>query len=149
LALVFTVPVTLPSSPVTQRVMLEANQYAFSPGRIRVNQGDTVIFEVQALDVVHGFYLDGYGEEIRLEPGLTREVRIIADRPGKFRIRCSVSCGVLHPFMLGELIVGPNIPFWRALIGALIAALGMYFFASRKTEGGLHEQVSKHTTRAL
>ena len=39
---------------------------------------------------------------------------------------CSVSCGPLHPFMIGELIVGPNVPLWRAVGAALVGLVGLF-----------------------
>jgi|AMZC01.1.fsa_nt_AMZC01005328.1_4 heme/copper-type cytochrome/quinol oxidase subunit 2 len=112
-------------SPSTRAIHIDATQFAFAPGRVQVQQGDRVILKLTASDVVHGFYLDGYGLQKRIEPGVTEEVTFTADRPGKFRYRCAVSCGPLHPFMIGELIVEANTPYWRALALVLVAALGM------------------------
>jgi heme/copper-type cytochrome/quinol oxidase subunit 2 len=74
------------------------------PGRVQVNQGDRVVIIVAALDVSHGFYLDGYGIERRVTPGVPQRIEFVADKAGKFRYRCSVNCGSLHPFMIGELV---------------------------------------------
>jgi heme/copper-type cytochrome/quinol oxidase subunit 2 len=52
----------------------------------------------------------------------------VADQAGKFRYRCAVNCGSLHPFMIGELIVDSNTPYWRAIAFMLLAAAGMLFY---------------------
>jgi heme/copper-type cytochrome/quinol oxidase subunit 2 len=126
LAILF-VPVPGSNAVTVRRIALDATQFAFAPGRVEVNMGDRVIFTVTASDVVHGFYLDGYGIERRVTPGIVQEIEIVADRAGKFRYRCSVSCGPMHPFMIGELVVGPNIPFVRASAMMLVLLGGMLF----------------------
>lgn len=129
---VLAVPIPTLAAPQTHHVELDSTQFEFSPGRLRVNQGDTIVFHLTASDVVHGFYLDGYGIDERLEPGISREITFVADQRGKFRYRCSVSCGPLHPFMIGELIVGPNVPLWRAIGVALVALAALFSTINRK-----------------
>jgi heme/copper-type cytochrome/quinol oxidase subunit 2 len=128
---VWLVPVPVSTQPVTHQMMLSAEQFAFDAPVLRVNRGDRVILSLQATDVVHGFYLDGYDIEARLEPGLTQQVEFVADRVGKFRYRCSVSCGSLHPFMIGELVVGPNLMFARAVGLTLVAVIATLFYLWR------------------
>jgi heme/copper-type cytochrome/quinol oxidase subunit 2 len=108
--------------PTTHRFSIDARQYEFVPERIEVHQGDHIEITLTASDVTHGFYLEGYGIEQRVVPGVAQRMVFTADQTGKFRFRCSVSCGVMHPFMLGELVVHTNIPFWRA-IGVMLTAL--------------------------
>ncbi|HIQ04269.1 MAG TPA: hypothetical protein EYH31_01075, partial [Anaerolineae bacterium] len=117
------VPAPALSSPTARYINLDATQFQFTPARLRVNQGDRVIITLTASDVVHGFYLDGYSLKTRVEPGIAQRIEFVADRPGKFRYRCSVSCGPLHPFMIGELVVNPNTPFWRAIGLTLTATI--------------------------
>jgi heme/copper-type cytochrome/quinol oxidase subunit 2 len=107
----------------TREIKLDATQFEYTPGRVRVHEGDEVVITLTASDVVHGFYLDGYGLKTRVEPGVSERIVFTADKAGKFRYRCSVSCGPLHPFMIGELIVESNSPYWRA-IGMVFAATG-------------------------
>jgi heme/copper-type cytochrome/quinol oxidase subunit 2 len=118
-------------APAVRHITIDATQYQFTPGRVRVNRGDRVVITLTASDVVHGFYLDGYGLKTRVEPGIAQQIEFVADRPGKFRYRCSVSCGPLHPFMIGELVVGPNLAFWRAGGLALTALAGMLAYLWR------------------
>ena len=124
-------PVPVSTEPVTHHLTMTADQFSFDPPVLRVNQGDRVRLTLQASDVVHGFYLDGYGLQQRVEPGLSEEIEFTADRAGKFRYRCSVSCGTLHPFMIGELVVGPNLPFIRTVGLLLVAVAGTLVYLWR------------------
>jgi heme/copper-type cytochrome/quinol oxidase subunit 2 len=128
---VLLLPVPFSATPVTREVSLDMEQFAFDPPVLRVNRGDRVILNLQAADVVHGLYLDGYGINVRVEPGVSQQVVFVADRTGKFRYRCSVACGTLHPFMIGELVVSPNLPFIRAVGLALVAVAATLFYLWR------------------
>jgi heme/copper-type cytochrome/quinol oxidase subunit 2 len=109
--------------PVERTFRIEASSYAYTPSEISVNPGDRVTIELTATDVVHGLYLDGYDLSLSADPGQTARLSFVADRPGSFRFRCSVTCGPLHPFMIGKLRVGPNWLRGRAFGLALLAAL--------------------------
>jgi cytochrome c oxidase subunit II len=109
--------------PAERVFRIEASSYAYTPSEISVNPGDRVTIELTATDVVHGLYLDGYDLSLSADPGQTARLSFVADRPGSFRFRCSVTCGPLHPFMIGKLRVGPNWLLWRAFGLALLAAL--------------------------
>lgn len=118
-------PLPLPrSAPRQQRIELDARMFAFEPARLEVNQGDEITLVLHSEDVVHGLFVDGYAVNIIAEPGKPAEATFVADHRGKFRYRCSITCGSLHPFMIGEMVVGPNLPFWRALAALAIVAIG-------------------------
>jgi heme/copper-type cytochrome/quinol oxidase subunit 2 len=119
------VPLPTRVEATTRHLTIDAAQYEFAPGRVHVNQGDRVVITVTASDVVHGFHLDGYALERRVTPGVAERIEFVAEKAGKFRYRCAVSCGPLHPFMIGELVVAGNTPYWRALGFVLVASAGM------------------------
>ena len=135
---VFESPAT--ASPAVREITITARQYGYEPHRIVVDAGDTIRLRLVSLDVVHGFYLEGHDLDARIFPGRLgferrtdapghqyqqlEEVVIHADRPGKYRYRCSISCGTLHPFMQGELIVRPNMPFLAGAAGLSLIVLG-------------------------
>ena len=123
-----------------KEITIVARQYGYEPHRIVVDAGDTVRFRFVSRDTVHGLLLEGYDLDARIYPGrLSFDVRrpsgteafkpvddvvVRFDRPGKFRYRCSVTCGTLHPFMQGELIVRPNVPAVAGVAGVLLISLG-------------------------
>ncbi len=123
-------------------ITIRAHRYGYQPEIIRVNRGDKVRLRFISEDVVHGFYLEGYDLDVSIrplrstaelrkpsqpgKPEIVEEVVFTADREGKFRYRCSQTCGFMHPFMLGELIVGPNrlLPVGLGLtVGVLLGGL--------------------------
>ena len=128
---VLLVPLPASGTPATREVTIKAEQFAFDPPVVRVNRGDRVVLNVQATDVVHGLYIDDFGIDVRVEPGVSQHVEFVADRTGKFRYRCSVACGTLHPFMIGELVVGPNWPFLRSATLALVVLAATLFYLRR------------------
>lgn len=134
------------AAPTERTLHLDAAQFAFAPGRVHVNQGDRVVIDLTASDVVHGFYLDGYGLERRIEPGVAQQVVFTADKPGKFRYRCAVSCGPLHPFMIGELVVEANTPYWRAVGLVLVAAAGMVVYLWQSGQNKSLQEVIRGTS---
>ena len=109
------------SEGVARSVRVEASTFAFTPATIEVDPGDRVTIELASADVVHGLPIEGYDVNLTADPGQPASATFIADRPGAFRIRCSVPCGPLHPFMSGRLRVGPPSTFWRAIALAFIA----------------------------
>ncbi len=117
------------AAPSTRFFRISARSFEYSPAVIAVNPGDTVTLELVPEDYSHGLYLDGYGLAVTAEPGASARLTFVADRPGSFRFRCSVTCGPLHPFMIGKLMVGQNWGLWRVGGLALIAAMGGLWLA--------------------
>lgn len=135
-------------SPGVKTFEIRARQYAYDPAVINVHRGDTVRIRLSALDVIHGFYLEGHDIDAEIYPLKTlvrlrdasqksgfrdvEEIVFKATKVGKFRYRCSHTCGSLHPFMQGELIVGPNYPYYAAIGGAIgILVAGGFLFLAR------------------
>ena len=119
-------------APQERTFQIDARQYAYSPSELHVNPGDIITFELVSTDVVHGLYVDGYGVSAEADPGQTATVTFVADRPGSFRFRCNVTCGAMHPFMIGKLTVGTNHSLYRGIGLAILAALGVLTSTKRK-----------------
>ena len=117
------------ATPTERFFHVDAESFAYSPAVLTVNPGDRVTIELASTDVVHGLYVDGYDLNIVADPGQPAKLTFIADKSGTFRLRCSVACGALHPFMLGKLKVGTNLLFLRGVGLMFIALLGslLYF----------------------
>jgi polyferredoxin len=120
------------AEPGTRHIHVENFRYGKSPDIIRCNRGDSLILTFSTLDTGHSFFLEEFGIDAKVSPGMedvhvfdtrnplerpmiTREVGIIAEHPGilkylvsKSQYRCHVWCGPLHAFEHGSVIIRPN-----------------------------------------
>lgn len=133
---------------------ISARKYAFEPSVIRVNKGDRISINLITKDVTHGFFMEGYDIDAKIKPGDSSEystlllrhpskkddfqevdrIEFTANKTGKFRYRCSVTCGYMHPFMLGEFVVAPNYTFWGGLglaVGVAISTMMLFGFTAK------------------
>ncbi len=143
------------ASPAPREITIMARQYGYEPSRIVLDSGERVRLRLASEDVVHGFYLDGHDLEAEIRPGTVgfrvrhpssetafrqvEEVEFTVGAPGKYHYRCSVTCGTLHPFMLGELVVRPNRPFHLSALaagGIALLFLGTAFVRGSASSGG-------------
>jgi plastocyanin len=122
---------TTASSPADHFYRIEASSFAYLPAEITVQRGDPVTLELVSTDVVHGLYVDGYDLSAQADPGQSARLSFVADQTGTFRFRCSVTCGPLHPFMIGKLRVEPGFGLGRILALLGLAAVGGLWMARR------------------
>lgn len=121
-----------PSAPQERTFRIDARQFAYSPSELKVNAGDTVTIQLVSNDVVHGLYVDGYDVSVEADPGQTATLRFTADKAGSFRFRCNVTCGAMHPFMIGKLTVSTNAWLYRSIVLAAIALVGVIVIVKPK-----------------
>lgn len=92
--------------PVAQReIRVIARQFEFEPRQITVRKGEAVRLVVTSEDVAHGLAIREFGIDQRIDAKQTRVIEFTPTREGRFRMKCSVSCGDGHADMDGELIV--------------------------------------------
>jgi heme/copper-type cytochrome/quinol oxidase subunit 2 len=117
-------------APQQRTFRVEARQFAYSPSELSVNPGDKVTIQLISTDVVHGLYVDGYNISVQADPGQTATLSFIATKPGSFRLRCNVTCGAMHPFMIGKLTVGSNDWLYRSIGLAVLGVAGFFPLSS-------------------
>ncbi len=114
--------------PQARIFRIQARSFEYTPSTLYVNPGDHVTLELTSMDYVHGVFVEGYEVNLVADPGETTRVSFVADHPGVFRMRCSVTCGAMHPFMIGKLVVGRGLGWlWAAGVALLVAIAGLRF----------------------
>ena len=95
---------------VTAKVVLVRS--TITPTKLEVNQGDKVTIHLtnieQTTDELHGFGLLEYNLNVVVDPGETKTIEFIADKPGVYAYYCTNFCSALHQEMQGYLIVKPR-----------------------------------------
>ncbi len=93
-------------------VKMVAVRSSFEPIKLEVNQGDKVTIHItnieQTTDELHGFGLNEHNINIVIDPGETKTVTFVADKPGVFPYYCTNFCSALHQEMQSYLIVKPT-----------------------------------------
>jgi len=115
-----------PIAPQERTFRIEARQFAYSPSELKVNPGDRVTIQLVSTDVVHGLYIDGYGVSVEADPGQPTTLTFIANKSGSFRVRCNVTCGAMHPFMIGKFTVGTNDWLYRSIGLAFLGVASLF-----------------------
>jgi cytochrome c oxidase subunit 2 len=89
------------STGETKSFTINAKNWSFDPGEIRVSKGDTVEIKLVNDEGFHEVEIKGYGKTIKGDG----TVKFTADKAGEFEFICSVFCGTGHNDMKGKLIV--------------------------------------------
>jgi heme/copper-type cytochrome/quinol oxidase subunit 2 len=113
------------ATPQARTFRIDARQFAYSLSELHVNPGDIVTIQLVSTDVVHGLYVDDYDVSVEADPGQTATLTFVADKPGSFLFRCNVTCGAMHPFMIGKITVGTNHWLFRSIGLAVLAMTGV------------------------
>ncbi|MBI4199124.1 MAG: hypothetical protein HY535_01450 [Chloroflexi bacterium] len=94
------------------RVTMSVVRSFFTPNPLTVPQGWKVKIRLvsgeTAMDITHGFALDGYNVSVSLDPGEVREVEFVADKAGVHWYYCIWFCSELHMEMRGRMIIVPQ-----------------------------------------
>ncbi len=93
-------------------VKMIAVRSSFEPWKIEVNEGDHVTIHLtnieQTTDMLHGFGLNEYNINVVVDPGETKTIEFVANKPGVHPFYCTNFCSALHQEMQGYLLVKPK-----------------------------------------
>jgi cytochrome c oxidase subunit 2 len=74
-------------------------------GELVLPVGEQAEFTLQALDVIHSFWVPEFAQKEDVVPGITTTLVITPDRLGTFPLICTELCGLGHALMRSEAIV--------------------------------------------
>ena len=91
--------------PEPIHIQVTASRYTFQPPVIHIKKGQDVILEISTSDVQHGFEVKELGIDEPIQKGKPALVNFKADKPGEYKVECSIICGHGHERMQGKIIV--------------------------------------------
>jgi len=92
--------------PATVQVLrISAKQFEFIPSTFTVKKGMPVRVILTSQDVTHGFAIDQFKVNVKVEKGNDTIVDFTPDKAGTFDFYCSIFCGIGHGGMRGQMIV--------------------------------------------
>ncbi len=91
-------------------IHIKAYQFYFEPDLIIVNKGEKIKIIIEAMDVPHGFEIEGfnipdYDINTKIRPGIPLTLEFEANEEGAWEFICSVYCGFGHSTMKGIFVI--------------------------------------------
>ena len=86
-------------------IQIKARRFEFEPSTITVKKGQRAKLVLISEDVDHGFAIEEFGINVKVQAKQTTSVECTPNRAGRFTIQCTVYCGEDHDNMTGELLV--------------------------------------------
>ena len=93
---------------------------------LRLPEGKTVHFTLQALDVIHSFWVPEFGQKQDAVPGIKTYLTVTPNKLGTYPIICTELCGLGHSVMRSTVIVMKPDAFaaWVKSAGKAVAGPG-------------------------
>jgi cytochrome c oxidase subunit 2 len=68
-------------------------------------EDESVMFDIDAEDVLHDFWVPHFRMKIDAVPGITTHYRVTPNKPGRYSVVCAELCGLGHAFMRTDVVV--------------------------------------------
>lgn len=81
------------------------NGNKWSEGELHVPVNRQIIFDLQAQDVIHSFWVPEWRIKKDAVPGLKTDVVVTPDKEGTYQLICAELCGVGHTTMRAKVVV--------------------------------------------
>lgn len=94
---------------------VDASNFFTTANEIHIPVGVPVLFNLQATDVIHSFWVPNLAGKKDLIPGKLNSIWLQADKPGVYRGQCAEYCGMQHAKMALWIVAEPQEQFnaWR------------------------------------
>jgi cytochrome c oxidase subunit II len=102
------------------------DQHGLTTNILRLPIGRPARFTLQALDVIHSFWVPEFGQKQDAVPGTKTFVTVTPNKVGTYPIICTELCGLGHALMRSTVIVMPKAEFeaWASKSGKTTAGGG-------------------------
>jgi cytochrome c oxidase subunit II len=80
----------------------------FSSGQLVLPVGRQAHFTMEAVDVLHSFWVPNFGQKMDAVPGIETEINVTPTRVGEYQVVCAELCGLGHATMRAKArVVSP------------------------------------------
>lgn len=92
-------------SSTATRITIDVRNYSFTPGEIRVKNGESVTFALFTTDFVHGFAIPDFNTRVDVIHSKLTELTLTFYEVGRSHLLGDNICGEDHDKMSGFLVV--------------------------------------------